>query len=209
MTTREAGTDHELDRANELARGADVDKRQAIVEAARDMFTTEGYEATTIAQVAKRAGVAVGTVYLYFKNKNDLLAAVKSDWEAEVLRSLSRPELASLPFALRIRPMIEGAFDICARHDNMVQLMSMQAEMIGKWSSAPPPPIYAALRDLLDEGIAQGSLRSVDTSAAAVTIYGMVNGALLQCFGVERGTRQQPYIDTLVDALTRWLLPES
>ena len=66
-----------------------------------------------------------------------------------------------------------------------------------------------ALRDLLDEGIAQGSLRAVDTSAAAVAIYGMVNGALLHCFGVERGTRQQPYIDTLVDALTRWLVPES
>ena len=39
------------------------------------MFTTDGYEATTMAKVAQRAGVAVGTVYLYFQNKNDLLSA--------------------------------------------------------------------------------------------------------------------------------------
>ena len=34
--------------------------------------------------------------------------------------------------------MMEGAFDICARHDNMVQSMGMQAEMIPEWPSAPP-----------------------------------------------------------------------
>jgi AcrR family transcriptional regulator len=208
MVTKEAtkDKDKDKDKENEQTRSADVDKRQAIVEAAREMFTTEGYEVTTIAHVARRAGVAVGTVYLYFKNKNDLLAAVKSDWEAEVLRSLWSAELADLPFHLRARPMIEGAFDICARHNNMVQLMGMQAEMVGKWPSAPPPPIYAALKDFLDKGVAQGSLRAVDTAAAAVAVYGMVNGALLHCFGVEQGKSQQLYVDTLVDAVTRWLV---
>jgi TetR/AcrR family fatty acid metabolism transcriptional regulator len=81
----------------EAARSADVDKRNALIEAACDLFTTVGYENTTIAQVAKRAGVAVGTVYLYFKNKSDLLAAVKGSWEQEVLGSLLSPELADIP----------------------------------------------------------------------------------------------------------------
>ncbi len=191
---------------HEAAPGADAKKRQAIVKAARVMFTMDGYEATTMAKVAQRAGVAVGTVYLYFQNKNDLLSAVKSDWEAEVLRSLWRSELAELPFHLRVRPMMEGVFDICARHHNMVQLMGMQAEMIGKWSSAPPPPIYAALKAFLDEGVAHGSLRPVDTTAAAVALYAMVNGTLLHCFGAEQGKHKELYIDTLVDAINRWLV---
>ena len=191
---------------HESTPGADARKRQAIVKAARQMFTMDGYEATTIAKVAQRAGVAVGTVYLYFQNKNDLLSAVKSDWESEVLRSLWRSDLADLPFHLKVRPMMEGAFDICARHNNMVQLMGMQAEMIGKWPSAPPPPIYEALKALLDEGVAQGSLRPMDTKAAAVAAYAMVNGTLLHCFGSEQGKHKELYIDTLVDAINRWLV---
>ena len=102
--------------------------------------------------------------------------------------------------------MMEGAFDICARHNNMVQLMGMQAEMIGKWPSAPPPPIYAALKAFLDEGVAQGSLRPVDTTAAAVALYAMVNGTLLHCFGSEQGKHKALYIDTLVDAINCWLV---
>jgi TetR/AcrR family fatty acid metabolism transcriptional regulator len=203
MQTETVGTARGL---QDEATPADGDKRQAIVAGARELFTTAGYEATTMAHVAKRAGVAVGTVYLYFKNKNDLLAAVKSDWEEEILRSLSREELAELPFHLKARPMIEGAFETCARHHNLVQLMGMQAEMIGKWSSSPPPPIYAAVKAFLDEGVEEGSLRRIDTAAASVAVYGMVNGTLLHCFGVEHGQHQQLYIDTLVDAIDRWLV---
>ncbi|MEP6775527.1 MAG: TetR/AcrR family transcriptional regulator [Chloroflexota bacterium] len=206
MSTNETLRDAQKAPDREATPGADTGKREAIVKAARVMFTMDGYEATTMAKVAQRAGVAVGTVYLYFQNKNDLLSAVKSDWESEVLHSLWRSELAELPFHLRVRLMIEGAFDICARHDNMVQLMGMQAEMIGKWPSAPPPPIYDSLKTFLDQGVAQGSLRPVDTKAAAVAVYSMVNGTLLHCFGVEQGKYQQLYIDTLVDSINRWLV---
>ncbi len=187
-------------------RGADFDKRNAIIEAARDLFTTEGYESTTIAQVAKRAGVGVGTVYLYFKNKGEILAAVKGSWEQEVLGSLARPELNDVPFHLRARPMIEATFAICARHTNMVQLMGVQAELVGKWDMEAPASIFEVLKAFLEEGIQIGALRPVDSATAAVVIYGMVNGALLQCFVVEEGTRQAEYIDALVDALNRWLV---
>jgi TetR/AcrR family fatty acid metabolism transcriptional regulator len=191
---------------DETTRGADFDKRTAIIEAACDLFTTQGYENTTIAHVAGRAGVAVGTVYLYFKNKSDLLAAVKGSWEQEVLRSLARPELAGIPFQLRARPMIEATFDICARHTNMVQLMGVQAELVGDWQTKASAPIYEVLKAFIEEGIALGALRPVDAATAAVAVYGMVNGALLQCFVIEGGRRQAEYIDTLVDALTHWLV---
>ena len=42
-------------------------KKQAIIEAALDIFSKQGYEETTIAQIAAAAGVAVGTVYFNFK----------------------------------------------------------------------------------------------------------------------------------------------
>lgn len=190
----------------DVGRAGELDKRNAIVDAARDLFTTDGYENTTIAHVAKRARVAVGTVYLYFKNKTDLLIAVKGDWEQEVLRSLLRPDIASLPFHLRARPMIEASFEICTRHSNMVQLMGVQMETVGDWTAKAPAPIFEALRGFLEEGIALGAIRKVDPATTAVAVYGMVNGALQQCFVVENGERKAEYIDTLVDAITHWLV---
>jgi len=187
-------------------RGAHADKRRAIIEAAQELFTTVGYETTTMAHVAKQAGVAVGTVYLYFKNKNDLLIAVKDGWEEEVIRALTLPEIASLPHHLRARPMLEASFAICARHTEMVQLMGMQAEMVGDWKSTVPAPIQDAMKAFLDEAMAAGAIRPIDTEKAAVILYGMVNGALLQCFSKDGGRDQECYIDILVDAIARWLI---
>ncbi|MEO8288993.1 MAG: TetR/AcrR family transcriptional regulator [Chloroflexota bacterium] len=187
-------------------RGIDADKRRALIDAARELFTTTGYEATTMAQVAKRAGVAVGTVYLYFKNKGDLLLAVKDGWEEEVLHAMSQPDLVSVPHHLRARPILEACFAICARHTQLVQLMAVQAELIGAWTSEAPAPVRAALHAFLDEAMTAGSIRPVNTATTAVLLYGMVNSALMQCFVTGDGTDQQLYLDALVEAIEQWLV---
>jgi AcrR family transcriptional regulator len=51
------------------------DKRQRILEAARKRFRYYGVRKTTMQEIAQDAGVAVGTLYLYFKDKDDLLVA--------------------------------------------------------------------------------------------------------------------------------------
>ena len=48
-------------------------KYRRILEAAITVFAEQGYFQSTIAQIAKEAGVADGTIYLYFKNKDDIL----------------------------------------------------------------------------------------------------------------------------------------
>ena len=49
------------------------DKYHRILEAAVKVFSRQGFHQSTISQIAKEAGVADGTIYLYFKNKNDIL----------------------------------------------------------------------------------------------------------------------------------------
>jgi AcrR family transcriptional regulator len=56
------------------------DKRQGIVEAARKRFRYYGVRKTTMQEIARDAGIAVGTLYLYFKNKDDLLVACTDDY---------------------------------------------------------------------------------------------------------------------------------
>lgn len=52
------------------------EKERAILSAARAVFVKQGFERARIAEIAKRAGVAEGTIYIYYKTKNDLLQAV-------------------------------------------------------------------------------------------------------------------------------------
>jgi len=51
-------------------------KKQEIRNSARQMFLTQGYEKTSLAKIAKQAGVTANTIYWYFQSKEDLFAAV-------------------------------------------------------------------------------------------------------------------------------------
>lgn len=192
----------------EQTRGDDPSKREAIIEAGRVLFTTKGYETTTMAEVARHAGVGVGTVYLYFKNKSDLLYAVKGDWDLEFLRFMAQPEIQAIPHHLRARPFIEAAFALCEQHTDMVQLMGMQPEQIGQLYDHDGSRVEQALQAMFEEAIAAGAFRPIDTKAASVVAFGMVNQALVHCFVNEGGKEKQRYIDTLVDAMEQWLLAD-
>ncbi|WP_431772532.1 TetR/AcrR family transcriptional regulator [Streptomyces cucumeris] len=74
----------------------DVRRRQ-ILDATAGLLLDDGYEALTISKVAARAGVAKGTVYLYFDSKQELLAALRAEMWDRMLQQptalLQRPEL--------------------------------------------------------------------------------------------------------------------
>ena len=64
------------------------DKRSLITEAAIDVFAEKGFHQARVSDVAKRAGVADGTIYLYFKNKEDLLLSIFEEKMDELLAGL-------------------------------------------------------------------------------------------------------------------------
>jgi AcrR family transcriptional regulator len=186
-----------------------LDKHQAIVDAARELFTTVGYENTTIAEVARKAGVAVGTVYLYFKNKNELLFAVKGDWELEFISYFNNPELQNIPHFMRARPIIEGCFGLCEKQTEMIQMMGLQAQEIGAtWHTDKDshPVVHEGLKTFFDQAVEAGYFRPIDTAVGATLAFGMVSDALYQCFYIEGGHNQQRYIDALVDLMENWLV---
>ncbi len=59
--------------------------RRAILEAARNMFFNNGFDGTTIEEIAEKAEVAVGTVYNYFDSKSALILAITADDTSTVL----------------------------------------------------------------------------------------------------------------------------
>src|SRR6516164_7696469 len=74
-----------------------LDKLRRIKEAARELFVAKGFDDTTTREIAVRAGVGIGTIFVYAENKRDLLflivneelEAVAADAEASIVRGQS------------------------------------------------------------------------------------------------------------------------
>ena len=71
-----------------------LDRRSEILDMARSMFITIGYEDTSINELIKKLGIAKGTFYHYFKSKEELLDQVINEVNTEIIKNIS--EIASL-----------------------------------------------------------------------------------------------------------------
>jgi AcrR family transcriptional regulator len=92
----------------EPARGRTSDKRESILTAALDEFSARGFEATRLDDIAKHAGVAKGTIYLYFRDKESLfrelvramlmpvIGNIESMGEADIPMNVLAPQLVEL-----------------------------------------------------------------------------------------------------------------
>jgi len=66
-----------------------IEKRDRITEAAISVFAEKGYRSSRVSDVAREAGVADGTIYLYFRSKEELLLTIFEEKMEELLSELS------------------------------------------------------------------------------------------------------------------------
>lgn len=71
-------------RASSVRGSTSAERREAILDAALDCFVTRGFHGTAVPQVAKRAGIAAGTIYHYFPSKEALVNALYRKWKAAI-----------------------------------------------------------------------------------------------------------------------------
>ena len=82
-----------------------AERREAIIEAAMDEFIARGFAATRLDDVAKRAGVAKGTIYLHFKDKESMFEELI---RTAIVPLVNRLVQAAPPAGASVRDMIEG-----------------------------------------------------------------------------------------------------
>ena len=88
-----------------MSRRRTDDKRQRILQAAVKVFARKGYFGAKVAEIARKADVADGTIYLYFRNKEDILISLFDEVMSEHLEH-AREDLASVAGApARLRRM--------------------------------------------------------------------------------------------------------
>ena len=181
------------------------DKRQAILLAAYKLFTKQNYENTTIADIAKVANVAVGTVYLYFRNKHEIYSSASLDWKVQIAAVLRNPAITSLPIEQVPRAMMEAIFRTCRENMEWMKLFDVDmqtSEEICEYNERVSE-IINTLDDYFRQTVAQGQLKPFDTHMYAQILYSLVQSTLRDCFVLENGEREEEYREHLIEILER------
>jgi len=98
-----------------MARKYDEEKRNTILESAIEIFGERGFTDSTIKDIADRAALAPGTVYTYFKNKEELFrSAVDEGWN-RFITGMQRLRDDNLPFEKKLVWLIDVGFDVIRR----------------------------------------------------------------------------------------------
>lgn len=138
-----------------------VRNRTSILEAARQLVTEQGTE-VAMGEIARAAGVAVGTLYRHFPNKADLLAAVVNEY-VEILAedaqdAWARVEAGRADAAQELLEFLERALEMIARsHTAKVVARALGAEVD---YAEPETRAIEALERLIEAGREDGRLRS-------------------------------------------------
>ncbi len=93
-----------------MARAADTVKRASILKTSYRVFGELGYRATTIKAIARRAGVAPGSVYTYFKDKDELFRCTVEEGWNDFLGRLEQIRTSAQPFKAKLATLVDTGF---------------------------------------------------------------------------------------------------
>lgn len=172
--------------------------REKVIQAARELFVAQGYGATSLQEVADRAGVAVQTVYFVFGNKRTLFkdvvdTTIAGDTEpvATMDREWFRGACAAPTAAEQLRAHVRGTTKILGRVAPIMPLVASASatdpQIAAQWSDGPDPRYtvqHAAAEALVGKpGVRPG----VSAETAADLLFCVLSPQLYLLFVQDRG----------------------
>lgn len=160
-------------------------RRQMILKAAEKLFARNGFHGADVEAIAKEAGIAKGTVYNYFENKDDIFLSVLDDGLHE-LEEKMRLNLAHVEDPVeKIKKGIEIYIFFLADHLHLIKILAgEQAQFGDKFRKCKHEEFFARVghvEQVIGAAIREGHLKKVDPFIATSSLFGMIN------FSVFRG----------------------
>ena len=146
-----------------MARKRSDDKRQRILQAAAKVFARKGYHGARVSEIARRADVADGTIYLYFRNKEDILVSLFDEVMIDHLRQ-AREEVNALQGAPeKLRAIARRHLGLLGGNRDLAVVFQVElrqsTKFMERFTASWLQDYFALLADIIEEGQTEGSLR--------------------------------------------------
>ena len=158
----------------------DSGKSQQIIDAAIRVFARTGYYNSRVSDIAREAGIASGTIYLYFKTKDDILVTLFRERMAEWVEAV-RTEIAAVPDPVaKLRRLVALHFSTLESNPDLAEVVQVELRQGHKFfrgaSAHEVSAYFTLIGGVLEAGIASGQIRGdVPVKLATKMLFGAMD----------------------------------
>ena len=135
-----------------------AERRQQILQAARDVFTRLGYHQSTIDDIVSEAGVARGTYYLYYEDKRAVFSDLIDRFAQRISMAISRivPDDPARPVSDQVHDNIRAILTVCLAERAMTKMLFTDAAGVDSAFDRKLATFYDGVVQLLTESLREG-----------------------------------------------------
>ncbi len=162
------------------------DERKAqIINAAEDVFTQKGFNEARMDDIADKTGLSKGTLYLYFKSKDDLIIAILDRMFQREMKQMEGLDQADLSAADAIWKMTEAVTNNILGFVRLVPIvyqflaLAFRNKYVQKALKKYINQYIDMITPIIEQGIKSGEFRKVDAREVAIAMSAIIEGTLL------------------------------
>lgn len=183
------------------------DKYRKILEAAAIVFAENGFHRARISDVAKKAGVADGTVYLYFQNKHDLLIKTFEEIMDEVNCVIKRVYESNLSYEDKIKELIKAHYLLAKEHPHIAEVITFELrqsyKFMKEYENKKFKEYLRTIAQIIREGQEHGVFsKELNPYVISRAIFGMLHETMLQWIA----SREKYVVEEISDTISRLVL---
>ena len=158
----------------------DGGKRERILEAAVKIFAEKGFYNAKVSDIARVAGVADGTIYLYFQSKDDLLISLFEDRMEEVNENMRSALAQGGSPVEKLRRALTMHLDLVQQHPQLAEVLTVElrqsTKFLKEYKQSKFGEFLKLIAEPVEEGQQDGSIRrDIDAHVAARALFGAID----------------------------------
>ena len=172
------------------------DKREAILKTALVLFTERGFYGTPTAMISREAGVATGTLFFYFKTKEELIDVLYRQIKSEAASALREGVDREQTTRAKIRRVGENAIAWSTTNQNKFRFMEQFAHspFVSTTTHDEGMSHFLFLKELIRHGIRDGAIRESDTELFCSVLASSLSGLSARIMETPDPVRQKVLI---------------
>jgi AcrR family transcriptional regulator len=178
-----------------------------IAQAAKAVFAERGYQGATLEEIAQRAGMSKATIYIYYKNKDDLFLQVVEELVNMAMAITAEEATTSRPPIEKLYAMVRNKMEFYERERDFFRIYLNERHGL---EIAPKDPHKQALREMylqgvqtlakvIQEGMDVGVLRPMDSRRLAFFLQEMMSTIQVHRFQGKAKTSVQEDVEQLLE----------